>query len=150
MKLTILLIICNLFAVQAQTAISDTTIFRFAEVDTKPSFADPAYKLSMFISENIKMPEISNKKIHLITSFVIEQDGSFSDVKFVHLKSEALRKDEDATQTDDGFAVVPELEYLKGEIVRVICLSDSKWIPATKGGKPVRCLFHYPIKMSIE
>lgn len=149
MKLTFLLLFCTFIAAQAQTAISDTTIFRLAEVDTKPSFADSSYKLSMFISENIKMPEVSNKKIHLIASFIIEEDGSFSDVKFVHLKSEPLIKTEFAT-SDDTYTVIPELEYLKKEIVRVISLSNSKWNPATKGGKPVRCLFHYPIKMTIE
>ena len=149
MKLTTLLLICNFFAVYAQSAFSDTTIFRIAEVDTKPEHADSSYKLSRFISENIRMPEISNKKIQLITSFVIELDGSFSDVKFVHIKSESLIKTENAAP-EDTFEVVPELEYLKSEIVRVIAISNSKWIPATKGGKPVRCLFHYPIKMSIE
>lgn len=148
MKLILLLILCNAYALQAQQYISNTTIFRIAEVDTKPVFANSAYKLSQFISENIKMPDVSNKKIHIITSFVIEEDGTFSDVKFVHLKSEALIKDQNVTE--DKFQVIPELEYLKGEIVRVICLSDSKWIPATKDGKPVRCLFHYPINMSIE
>ena len=149
MKFTILLLICNLFAAQAQNAFSDTIIFRIAEVDTKPVLADSSYKLSKFISENIEMPTISNKKIQLITSFVIERDGSFSDVKFVHLKSESLIKAENAG-LEDSFEVIPELEYLKREIVRVICLSESKWIPATIGGKPVRCLFHYPVKMSIE
>lgn len=148
MKLAILLLFCNLLAVQAQQSAVEPTIFRINDVDTKPYFADSSYKLSQFISANIKMPEVSNKKIHIITSFIIEEDGSFTDVKFVHLKSELLVKNENIAE--DKFEVLPELEYLKTEIVRVIALSHSKWIPATKDGKPVRCLFHYPINMSIE
>lgn len=148
MKFTLFLLFCNLLAAHAQHSIKSSTVFRTTEVDTKPQLENSAYRLSQFISENITIPEVSNKKIHIITSFIVEEDGSFSDVKFVHLKSESLIKED--TASENKFEVIPALDFLKTEIVRVISLSDSKWIPATKDGKPVRCLFHYPINIRIE
>lgn len=127
-------------------------VFRTPEVDSKPEIKDGMYTLPLFVSQNIKLPSVRNKKLKVFVSFVVETNGKISDVQFVHLSVKELiaanvpeNLSEEAKLTEQK-----ELDLLKTEAVRVVQLFDREWIPATKDGKPVRCHYNYPININLE
>lgn len=144
----------------AQTASTDTPapetvekLYRTTEVDLKPQLKDGMYTLSMFISENFKFQdEVKNKRIIIFSSFIIETDGTMTDVKAFHISvkdyiaSEVVK----ISTQDQKIHEKDQIETMKGETVRVLKLFSKNWIPATKNGKPVRCLYNYPINFNIE
>jgi protein TonB len=96
----------------------------------KAEFIGGNEKMIKFLSENVKYPEdvlLANEKganIHgrVYVKFVVEKDGSISDVEVVR-------------------SVHPSLD---AESVRVVKLMSGKWTPATERGKPVRSMFTLP------
>lgn len=102
---------------------------RFVAVK-KAEFIGGNEEMIKFLSENVKYPEDvlqANEKganIHgrVYVKFVVEKDGSISDVEVVrsvHLSLDA-------------------------ESVRVVKLMSGKWTPATEREKPVRSKFTLP------
>lgn len=110
------------------------------------------YKLTMFISENYKIPDIHNKKIRIFTSFIIEPDGQMTSEKAVHIDvRDYLPLDVVPLQTPEEKAAEKALyDQMKAEAVRVLSLFKETWQPAVVNGKPVRCLYQYPISFHIE
>jgi protein TonB len=102
---------------------------RFVAVK-KAEFIGGNEEMIKFLSENVKYPEDvlqANEKganIHgrVYVKFVVEKDGSISDVEVVR-------------------SVHPSLD---AESVRVVKLMSGKWTPATERGKPVRSKFTLP------
>jgi protein TonB len=96
----------------------------------KAEFIGGNEEMIKFLSENVKYPEDvlqANEKganIHgrVYVKFVVEKDGSISDVEVVR-------------------SVHPSLD---AEAVRVVKLMSGKWTPATERGKPVRSMFTLP------
>ena len=96
----------------------------------KAEFIGGNEEMIKFLSENVKYPEdvlLANEKganIHgrVYVKFVVEKDGSISDVEVVR-------------------SVHPSLD---AESVRVVKLMSGKWTPATERGKPVRSKFTLP------
>ncbi len=81
-----------------------------------------------FIATNYNLPK-ANRDIKgtLIINFVIEPDGSMSNIK-----------------------VVRDLGFGTGfEAVRILKLAD-KWIPGIQNGKPVRVNYSFPINIDIK
>ncbi len=139
----------------ALTSIPVTTekTYRSTEVNVKPQVKEGNYTLSMFISENFQFPPaIKNKKITIFSSFIIDADGNMSDIKAFHINvkdyivSDVVKI---ATQ-DQKINEADQIETMKGETVRVLKLFKKTWEPALKEGKPVRCLYNYPINFNIE
>lgn len=99
-------------------------------VAKKAEFIGGNEEMIKFLSENVKYPEDvlqANEKganIHgrVYVKFVVEKDGSISDVEVVR-------------------SVHPSLD---AESVRVVKLMSGKWTPATERGKPVRSKFTLP------
>jgi protein TonB len=128
-------------------------IYRSPEVDIKPQIKDGNYTLSLFISENFKFPEaIKNKKITIFSSFVVEPDGSMTDIKAFYISVKDYIKTEvvKITTQEEKINEADQIETMKGEAVRVLKLFKKTWQPALKEGKPVRCLYNYPINFNIE
>ena len=96
----------------------------------KAEFIGGNEEMIKFLSENVKYPEdvlLANEKganIHgrVYVKFVVEKDGSISDVEVVR-------------------SLHPSLD---AESVRVVKLMSGKWTPATERGKPVRSMFTLP------
>ncbi len=160
MKQLLILLLAFTIHTSAQVASTDTAIptttektYRSTEVDVKPQIKEGNYTLSMFISENYKFPPaIKNKKITIFSSFIIEPDGSMTDIKAFHINvKDYITTDvvKIATQ-DEKINEADQIETMKGETVRVLKLFKKNWEPATKDGKPVRCLYNYPINFNIE
>jgi hypothetical protein len=126
-------------------------IFRTPDVDSKPQLKNNL-ALSAFISYNFKFPDLKNKKVKIFASFVVEPDGSMSDVRTFFISVKDLVANEQvkiATEEEKAYEA-KQTDALKAEAVRVLSAFDEKWIPAIEEGKPVRCLYNYPINFNIE
>jgi hypothetical protein len=128
-------------------------VYRAPDVDVKPQVKDGNYTLSMFISENFKFPPaIKNKKIIIFTSFVVETDGTMTDIKSFSINVKDLISSNvvKIATAEEKINEADQIETMKAEAVRVLKLFSKTWEPALKGGKPVRCLYNYPIHFNIE
>lgn len=126
-------------------------IFRTPDVDSKPQLKNNL-SLSAFISNNFKFPDLKNKKVKIFASFVVEPDGSMSDVRTFYISVKDLVAAEQvkiATEDEKAYET-KQTDALKAEAVRVLSAFNEKWTPAIEDGKPVRCLYNYPINFNIE
>ena len=99
-------------------------------VEQMPAFPGGQSALFQYLSQNIKYPEICEKKGiqgRVVCSLVVDIDGSITDVQVQH-------------------SVDP---YLDAEAVRVI-KSMPKWIPGKQEGKPVRVRYTVPISFRLQ
>jgi protein TonB len=95
-----------------------------------PEFPGGQSALMKYLSENIRYPVIAQEngiEGRVICSFVVERDGSITDVQVVR-------------------GVDPSLDR---EAVRVI-QSMPKWKPGKQRGKPVRVRFTLPIVFRLQ
>jgi len=121
---------CALQTVQAQNAlpssteaVKDTT-YNPSGVEVKPEFPGGIVAFYKFIRTNYKAPDVAGLKGQLYISFIVERDGSLSEIK-----------------------VLKDIGYGTGmEAIRVLSLSP-KWIPAEQNGRKVRCSYQIPIKI---
>jgi len=153
MKKALLVLVCMLgFGVFAQDA--QDKIWRTTEVHSKPDLEKGMYTLRMFVADHFKFPdaELKNKKVTVFTSFIIEPDGSMTDRKSFFVSAKDLIPTAAVKiQTEEEKAVEAKaLEEMKLEAGRVLGLFNEKWIPAQVAGKPVRCLYNYPIVFAID
>lgn len=105
-------------------------IYHFSEVDTMPAFIGGEMKMYKYIGENLVFPKKARRKNisgRVILSFVVEVDGSISNVK-VQFSLE---------------------ESCDAEAIRVI-ESFPKWKPGRKDGNIVRVQLMMPIKFTTE
>lgn len=128
----------------------DSKIYRTPEVDVKPELRNGMYTLALFTSQNLKMPDVRNKKVKVFVGFVVEIDGSISDVKFIYMSAKDIDEAKAKLVTEEQkIYEIAQLETMKAESVRVLSQFKETWKPAIKDGKPVRCLFNYPINFSL-
>jgi len=160
MKRILLLLLAFTACTQAQntplaiaSAPTNEKTYRSTEVDLKPQLKEGMYTLSMFISDNFKFQkDIKNKKITIFSSFIIEPDGTMTNVKafYVSVKDYIESNIVKISTEDQKIQESDQIESMKGETVRVLKTFDKTWIPAMKNGKSVRCLYNYPINFNIE
>lgn len=127
--------------------------YRTTEVDLKPQLKDGMYTLSLFVSQNFNFPAaIKNKKITIFSSFIIEPDGTMTNIKAFHvsIKDYIESNVQKITTEDEKINELDQIETMKAETVRVLKLFTKIWSPALKENKPVRCLYNYPINFNIE
>jgi len=102
----------------------DNEVYNAAAVDILPKYPDGINKFHAFLKKNyVISQEIIKEEAYggIFANFIIEKNGSVSNIKVLH---------------DFGYSSGKELE-------RVLKLSPN-WIPAIKGGNPVRCLYSVP------
>ncbi|MBP9031215.1 MAG: energy transducer TonB [Dysgonomonadaceae bacterium] len=102
----------------------------FVVVENQPEFPGGQAAMMKFLSENIKYPVIAQEngiQGRVICNFVVERDGSITDVQVVR-------------------GVDPSLDK---EAVRVI-QSMPKWKPGMQRGKPVRVRFTLPVVFRLQ
>ncbi len=127
-------------------------VYRTPEVDSKPEIKDGMYTLPLFVSENFKLPDVHNKKLKLFVGFIVETDGSISNVRFIHLSVSDLIEanvPKEISEQQREFETA-ELDKMKDEAIRVISAFKKPWIPAVKNAKAVRCQYNYPINFNLE
>ena len=100
----------------------DNAIYNSAGIEVKPEYPGGLPKFYNFIKNNYQAPEEEGLKGKVIVSFVVEKDGSLTDIK-----------------------VLKDIGYGTGaEAIRVL-KKCAKWTPAEQNGKKVRCSYQIPI-----
>ncbi|MES2268464.1 MAG: TonB family protein [Bacteroidota bacterium] len=102
----------------------------FGKVDVSPSFPGGEAKFFNFIAQNVKYPEMgreNNVQGKVILTFIIEKDGTITDIKVVRGIGRSFEQ----------------------EAIRVISKSP-KWMPGLINGRPVRVQYSVPINFSIK
>ncbi len=111
-------------SVQDPRNVSDNTIYNTAGIEVKPEFLGGMDKFYKFIAENFKTPNTAGLKGKIYVTFVVEKDGSLTDIK-----------------------VLRDIGYGTGkEAIRVLKLCP-KWLPGEQDGKKVRCTYSLPISI---
>jgi protein TonB len=112
----------QLINAQEQTSQPQDSIYDYKNVDVKPEYPGGVEAFYKFIAKNFKAPEEEGLNGKIITTFVIEIDGSISDIK-----------------------VLQDIGYGSGaEVLKVLTMS-KKWIPAKLNNIPVRVIYQFPI-----
>ena len=98
--------------------------------EQRPQFNGTNDELSKFLSETIQYPAIAHEngiQGRVYVSFVVEKDGSVSNIKVVRPIDPSLNK----------------------EAVRVIQASSGRWKPAMQRGVPVRSTYTMPVNFRL-
>ena len=102
----------------------DNTVYNTAGIEVKPDFPGGMDKFNAFIAKNYQAPEEEGLKGKVYVTFVVEKDGSLTDIK-----------------------VLRDIGYGTGkEAIRVLN-KCPKWSPGEQNGKKVRCTFSLPISI---
>lgn len=106
----------------------DNQIYNTAGIEVKPDFPGGMQKFYDFVGKNYRTPEEEGLKGKVYVTFVVEKDGSLTDIK-----------------------VLRDVGYGTGaEAIRVL-KKCPKWSPGVQNGKPVRVLYSLPITIqSVE
>ncbi|QZK91044.1 energy transducer TonB [Flavobacterium sp. CHNK8] len=125
----IILIVLLAFATNSycQELMDNETVYKFTEVDEKPDFEGGMEKFYKFVGKNFVAPEKSGLKGKTIIEFIIEKDGSLTNMKITQ---------------DIGYGTAEE-------VLRVFKLCPN-WKPAKKNNQLVRTLFVFPITINVE
>lgn len=119
-----------LFSFMTSTAQTKKNNMVFDVVEVMPQFPGGQIAMMKYIMENMKYPEQAMKEGiqgRVTVRFIVEKDGSISDVKPV-------------------LSVHP---LLNKEAVRVV-ESMPKWTPGKQNGKPVRVRFNLPVMFKLN
>jgi protein TonB len=101
----------------------------FTSVEQVPEFAGGLEKFGQYLSKNIRYPAVArenNTQGRVICTFVVEKDGSLTDIKVVRGIGSGC--DEEA--------------------VRVL-KNSPKWKPGIQNGRPVRVQYSVPISFTL-
>ena len=113
-----------------KAVVEEATEEIFVVVEQQPEFPNGMAALMKFLGDNIKYPVIAQEngiQGRVITNFVVERDGSISDVQIVRGQDPSLDK----------------------EAIRVI-KTMPKWKPGQQRGKPVRVRFTLPVVFRLQ
>ncbi|MBF1546353.1 MAG: energy transducer TonB [Prevotella salivae] len=125
-----LMMLVLLFSFMTSTAQTKKNDMEYCIVEMMPQYPGGLAAMLKYIRENIKYPEQAMKERiqgRVTVSFIIEKDGSISDVKAVR-------------------SVHPLLDK---EAVRMV-KSMPKWSPGKNNGKPVRVRFNLPVMFKLK
>lgn len=102
----------------------DNSVYNTAGIEVKPDFPGGMDKFYKYVGKNYQTPEEEGLKGKVFVSFVVEKDGSLTDIK-----------------------VIRDIGYGTGkEAVRVL-KACPKWTPGEQNGKKVRVLYSLPINI---
>lgn len=124
-----LMMLVLLFSFMTSTAQTKKNDMVFDVVEVMPQFPGGQIAMLQYLMKNIKYPEQAMKEGiqgRVAVRFIVEKDGSISDVKPV-------------------LSVHP---LLNKEAVRVV-KSMPKWTPGKQNGKPVRVRFNLPVMFKL-
>ncbi|WP_396186690.1 energy transducer TonB [Flavobacterium sp.] len=100
-----------------------------AELDKLPEFPGGINKFYTYVGNNFEKPEIEGMStIKVYVSFVIERDGTMTDIQ---------------VKRDPGYG-------LGKEAIRVLKSLKTKWSPGMIDSKPVRTSYNLPISVQMD
>ena len=115
----------------APTGSSETSnaIENTSALDVLPEFPGGIAKFYKYISNNYRHPDLdTDQTFRVFVSFVIEKDGTLTDIKVIN---------------DPGYG-------LGKEAIRVLKALKVKWSPGMINSKPVRTAYNLPIVIKTE
>jgi protein TonB len=111
-------------AVVSSPGIAENAILNSNMVDKMPEFPGGIKKFYSYVGNNFEKPDLEiENAIRVSVSFVIEKDGSMTDIKVLK---------------DPGYG-------LGAEAIRVLKSLKTKWSPGMYEGKSVRTSYNLPI-----
>lgn len=100
-----------------------------ATLDVRPAFPGGIDNFYKYVAKNFKTPEMdAEKAVKVYVSFVIEKDGSMTDIRVPRNPGYGLDK----------------------EAIRVLKSLKTKWSPGMIKGKPVRTAYNLPINIQVR
>ena len=110
-------------------AVTGNEIVNSVALDKLPEFPGGINKFYSYVGNNFEKPEIENTgSMKVYVSFVIEKDGSMTDIQ---------------VKRDPGFG-------LGKEAIRVLKSLRTKWTPGILNGQAVRTSYNLPITVQME
>lgn len=97
----------------------------YTSVQVNPDYPGGMAKFYEYVRKNFRVPEDEEIKGRIIVQFVVEKDGSLTDIKVLR---------------DLGYGTKAEAERLMRSL-------PTKWKPGIQNGRPVRVLFNLPISI---
>jgi len=122
-----LIILMLLFTTYIYSQEINEKVYSSSEVDEKPDFKGGVEKFYKFIGKNFKTPEKEGLNGKIIVEFVIEKDGSITNINITQ---------------DIGFGYAEET-------IRILNICP-KWRPGKKNGEIVRTLYNLPITIKTK
>ena len=102
----------------------DNNIYNQAGIEVQPDFPGGLAKFYKYVSSNYRAPEEEGLKGKVFVTFVVEKDGSLTDIK-----------------------VLRDIGYGTGaEAIRVLKKSP-RWVPGEQNGKKIRVRYSLPISI---
>lgn len=100
-----------------------------SELDRMPEYPGGIKKFYDYVGNNFEKPDVDNlvSSLNVIMSFVIEKDGSMTDIKVLRSSDKSIER----------------------EAIRVLKSMKLKWSPGFKDGEKVRVLYTLPIKVAL-
>lgn len=102
--------------------VEDTNIYSSAGIEVKPDFPGGIEKFYKYVGNNYRAPEEEGLKGKVYVTFVVEKDGSLTDIK-----------------------VIRDIGYGTGQEAIRVLKKCPKWNPGEQNGKKVRVLYSLPI-----
>lgn len=108
--------------------VEDNQVYSSAGIEVQPEFPGGAEGFAKYVQKNYRTPEVdSDLKGRVFVEFVVEKDGSLTDVKVIR---------------DLGFGT-------GAEAVRML-KSAPKWKPGVQNGNKIRVRYSLPIMLDIR
>jgi periplasmic protein TonB len=107
-----------------QDVVDDNNIYNSAGIEVKPEYPGGLGKFGLFIKNNYTPPDEPGLKGQVFVSFVVEKDGTLTDIK-----------------------VLRDIGYGTGKEAERVLRKSPRWTPAEQNGKKVRCSYQIPIKI---
>ena len=96
----------------------DTSIHNAAGLEVQPGFPGGSNAWKKFLEKKFEMPDEAGLNGRVIMSFVVEKDGSLTDIK-----------------------ILKDIGYGAGKAAERALRLSPKWTPAEQNGRKVRCAF---------
>lgn len=113
-----------------QAVVEDNSVHDFASIEEMPDFPGGIQKFYAYVSKNYVYPAAAREQGvsgRLILSFIVEKDGSLTDIK-----------------------VVRDLGMGTGDEAMRMLKKAPKWKPGIQNGRPVRVQYTLPIMLNLE
>jgi hypothetical protein len=155
--ITAVLAMMNMVAM-AQTVDNDTTCYMAEQVykaGTMPKYKSGRAAVLQYLYNNIRYPKEAQKEMveaKVLTSFIIEKDGSLSNITIENTtlqffdakkKAEKLGMSEEELKQHFG-------KQFQEETIRLLTEMPKKWKPGKIADKPVRTKFEMPVHFGLS